>query len=228
MIGRNQSRTSLLISLYLDDRLDSFQRQQLELRMARNEHLRRELEELRRMRDFLAAREPIPVNPFLPEKIMNRIKQEDGVQNAFSPLPRRYMPAMTGAFALLLLAAMAFAWIQRDQLLRYLGNTGSQMQSAYEDTILKGWIMPLFQRTDEDQVLQFAMFGTLPLDENDGTLLRVDENAERGYQVQLASTPVKGQPFMSFTGKFNLPPCNAKCSIPFSSMPGKILRLLFS
>jgi hypothetical protein len=68
------------------------------------------------------------------------------------------------------------------------------MQQAYEDTILKGWIMPLFQRTDKDQVLQFAMFGTLPLDDSDGTVLRVDENAERGYRVELAGNTMKGQP----------------------------------
>ncbi|MFZ1729795.1 MAG: hypothetical protein WBQ23_00175 [Bacteroidota bacterium] len=194
MIGNKSSHISQLLTLYLDDRLDMRQREELERRIAQDEHVRREFEELRRMRALLASREPLPANTFLIERTINRIKQENDRQPAGAPLPRRSMPAMTGAFAMLIIAALAFAWFQRDQILRYVGNTGSQMQIAYEDSILKGWIMPLFQRTDKDQVLQFAMFGTLPLDEKDGTLLRVDENAERGYQVQLASNTDQSQP----------------------------------
>ncbi len=194
MIARKNTRTSLLLSLYLDDRLDDVQRRYIEERIAHDDTVRREYEELRSVRDLLAGRVPIPANPFLPERIMNRIESGNGAQEPFLPVPRRYVPLASAGIALVLIALVAFAWIQRDQILRYLGDTGTQMQQAYEDTILKGWIMPLFQRTDRDQVLQFAMFGTLPLDGTDGPQLRVDENAERGYQVQLAGNVETRQP----------------------------------
>ncbi|MBE0644604.1 MAG: hypothetical protein IH600_11040 [Bacteroidetes bacterium] len=194
MIASKKTRTSLLLSLYIDDRLDGLQRRQIEERIAREPHVRREYEELLSMRRLLAAQEPLAKNPFLPERIMNYIATGSEAQEAFLPVPRRLMPAAVGTITLVLIALVAFAWIQREQILRYIGDTGSQMQLAYEDTILKGWIMPLFQRTDRDQVLQFAMFGTLPLDGTDGPLLRVDENAERGYRVELAGNMSKGQP----------------------------------
>ncbi len=194
MIATKKTRTSLLLSLYIDDRLDDLQRIEVQKRIAEDETVRREYEELRSMRDLLAGRAPIPANPFLPERIMNRIEAETSEQEPFLPVPRRFIPAASGAIALVLIALIVFAWVQRDQILRYLGDTGSQMQQAYEDTILKGWIMPLFQRTDRDQVLQFAMFGTLPLGGADGPQLRVDENAERGYQVELAGMTATQRP----------------------------------
>jgi hypothetical protein len=181
-----KSRNTLLLSLFLDDGLDRAAREQVAARIARDPELRHEYEQLRRMRELLSAREAMPVNPHLPERTMNRIREENREPDAILPVPRRLMPAASGAVALALVALLALAWIQRDQILRYIGSTGEQMQHAYEDTILKGWIMPLFQRTDRDQVLQYAMFGTLPLGDSDGTVLRIDESAERGYRVELA------------------------------------------
>ncbi len=194
MIGTKKSRIALQLSLYLDDRLDSAQREQVASRIARDPELRREYEHLRRMRDLLSARESIPANPFLPEHIMNRIREDNREPDAYLPVPRRFMPAAAGAIAVVVIALLALAWIQREQILRYIGNTGEEMQHAYEDTILKGWIMPLFQRTDRDQVLQYAMFGTLPLDDSDGTVLRIDESADRGYRLELAGSTARTGP----------------------------------
>ncbi|MCB2204071.1 hypothetical protein KQI65_04925 [bacterium] len=186
MTLRRNQYISLQLSLYLDGQLGENERREVEELIATDSAVREEYEQLQRMHSMLAAREPLPPNPFLPEKIMNHIRREAEEQDGALPVPRRYLPAAAALAVVLLVAVGTLAWLQRDGLMRYVEDTGTQMQEAYENSVLKGWIMPLFERTDRDDVLQFAMFGTLPLDEKDGTILRVDEHADSGYRVELA------------------------------------------
>ena len=183
----NRKTLSLQLTLLLDGRLDDDARSDIERLIESDARIRAEYEQLRRMRALLAAREPIPADPWMPERIMNRIRRSQEDDAPLLPVPRRFRPVTATVLGVMLVAVIAFAWVQREHILRYVGDTGTQMQQAYEETILKGWIMPLFQRTNQDQVLEFAMFGTLPLDSEDGTVLRVDEHADQGYRVELAN-----------------------------------------
>ncbi|MDT8325585.1 MAG: hypothetical protein RRA94_15835, partial [Bacteroidota bacterium] len=185
---------SLQLSLYIDGQLDARERQEIERRIADDPSVRREFEELRALRALLADRQPLPENPFLPEKVMNRIRIEAEKEDSALPVPRRFMPAVAGLVMVVIVAVSIFTWLQREDLFHYLEDTGTQVQLAYEESGLKGWIMPLFEQTDRDKVLQFAMFGTLPLDDEDGTVLRVDEHADSGYRVELARDTAGGIP----------------------------------
>ena len=196
MMLRRTSRLSLKLSLYLDGRLEERERQEVERRIETDAAVRREYQQLLKLRTFLAAREPVPENPFLPERIMNRIHEheESREEDNHFPVSRRFLPAVASISVALLAGVALFAWLQRDDIVQYVEETSAQMQLAYEETILKGWVMPLFERTDRDQVLHFAMFGTLPLDSEDGTILRVDESTDQGYRVELARAPELAQP----------------------------------
>ena len=185
---------SLQLTLFLDGQLEEPERSRIARLIESDVSVRNRYEQLRRLRELLADRRPIPANPWLTERIANRIRVEEESGGELLAVSRRFKPVTAAAFGLMLVAIMALAWMQRDHLLRYVSDTGTQMQQAYEDSILKGWIMPLFQRTNQDQVLEFAMFGTLPLDTEDGTVLRVDENADRGFRVELASNPSRPRP----------------------------------
>ncbi len=194
---KRQNHISLLLSLYLDGELSADERRSVESLIAQDEAVQKEFEQLSALRSMLADREPLPENPFLPERIMNRIHDRTEVEETTAFIPRRFMP-VTATLAVVVLSAIAvFAWIQRDQIFQYVADTGTQVQQAYEESILKGWIMPLFERTDRDQVLHFAMFGTLPLDAGDGTMLRVDDSAEDGYRIELSSSGDPEQPMAS-------------------------------
>ncbi|MBN1447809.1 MAG: hypothetical protein JXA28_07745 [Bacteroidetes bacterium] len=194
MLSRHATRVSQQLSLYLDDRLEGIERLEIERRIANDAAVREEYQQLKAMQAMLASRDALPENPFLAERIMNRLHEHTGERDDASPVSHRFLPVTAGLFAVLLAAVALFAWLQRDDIVHYVEETGAQMQHAYEETILKGWIMPLFQRTDRDQVLHFAMFGTLPLDREDGTILRIDENATQGYRVELAREPELARP----------------------------------
>jgi hypothetical protein len=185
---------SLQLTLFIDGQLDAAEHARIAQLIESDVDIRNRYVQLCRLRDSLAAREPIPANPWLTERMANHIRREKESDSDLLPVPRRFKPVTAAAFGLMLIAIVALAWIQRDHLLRYVSDTGTQVQLAYEDSILKGWIMPLFQRTSQDQVLEFAMFGTLPLDTEDGTVLRVDENTDRGFRVELASSPSRPRP----------------------------------
>ncbi len=178
------------LSLYLDGMLDEAERAELERAMQQDEALRADFETLKKTSDLLRAVAPLPANPFFTEKTFNTLRREDERDALPMSIPRRYLPAFAGIVALLLVTVGVFTWWQGGgSIVRYVSTTGSEMQRLYEDDILKGWIMPLFQRTDEDNALEFAMFGTLPLNESETTTLHIDPSVSDGYRVELSGNP---------------------------------------
>lgn len=193
----NERQISRLLSRYLDDDVDDTERAWAVSMIETDPNIRDRYHAMIRTRDLLAQRASLPASPWLTERVMNRVR--DAHENGEDPLPgfRRFgpLPATMLGTAILVLAVLA--WTQRDDIVRYINDTGTQVQMAYEDSILEGWIMPLFQRTSRDQVLEFAMFGTLPLDVEDGTVLRVDEGSDRGFRVELAQSVHEQDPVAS-------------------------------
>ncbi len=186
MGNRRHTDIELRLSLYLDGALDEVQTEELEKQLRADAALRRQLDGLRRTRDMLASAEDLPPSPFFAERTFNAIRQHADVEQAHHAVHGRSLPAAAGVFVALLIAVSALTWWQGgSSIVRYFSSTGEQVQQVYEDAILKGWIMPLFRRSDQDQMLEFAMFGTLPLDGEAGTVLRVDPASTEGYRVEL-------------------------------------------
>lgn len=186
MTRRLDNATARLLSLYLDGALDDVRRAAFEQRIAEDAELLEAYREMRALQNSLSSHPPLPVNPVLVDRIMQSVNTIDEEPEHILPLPRRFLPAAAAVATVLIISVMGYAWLQRESIVRYLSDTGSQVQHTYEETILKGWIMPLFQKTGRDDVLQFAMFGTLPLDREKGTMLHVDESTDVGYRLELA------------------------------------------
>ncbi len=189
MRNRTQSETIMRLSLYLDGRLGEAEGRELEHALETDTELQREYEQLKRSAALLRDSARLPADPFFIERTLNAVRKLE--ENEATPLSiqGKYLPAVAGLTLLLLVTVGVFTWWQSGKdIVRYVENTGDKMQRIYEDNILKGWIMPLFQRTDQDRMLQFAMFGTLPLDSAENTTLRVDPASSDGYRVELAST----------------------------------------
>ncbi|MBR9978918.1 MAG: hypothetical protein KFH87_12605 [Bacteroidetes bacterium] len=186
MARRLDNATARLLSLYLDGALDDVRREAFEQRIAEDAELQEAYTEMRALRDRLSAHPPLPANHALADRIMQSVHTIDDQPDPILPLPRRFHPAAAAVAMVMIITVMGYAWLQRESILRYVSDTGSQVQYTYEETILKGWIMPLFQKTGRDDVLQFAMFGTLPLDREEGTILQVDESTDLGYRLELS------------------------------------------
>ncbi|MCZ7555284.1 MAG: hypothetical protein M5R41_02625 [Bacteroidia bacterium] len=181
------------LSLYIDGMLEDAERIALERELAQDESLRSFLAELRATSELLRHTAPLDANPFLAEKTLNEIRRMEEAETLPLSIPRRYLPVFSGVIALLIITAGVITWWQGGgSILRFFEDKSSEVARVYEEDILKGWIMPLFQRTDDDQVLEFAMFGTLPLDAAESTTLRIDPATSDGFRVELAGsrTPV--------------------------------------
>jgi hypothetical protein len=189
MKQRRHSDIIQQLSMYIDGALDEQARRDIEQLLEHDEEVRHLHAALIRNVHSLRQAPKLKQNSFLAEKTFNVLRKRNEKADKELSIPRKYLPAFAGLVALTLIAVGVFTWWQGGSgIVRYVEHTSEQMQRMYEESILKGWIMPLFRRTDNDQVLTFAMFGTLPLDSAETTVLRIDPATDNGYRVELAGT----------------------------------------
>lgn len=172
---------------YLDGRLAGEAAARFEARLAADPALRTECDALRALRTLLSDRPPIPENPWFWQRLTARMET---VATDAPEVPRRAFslsPAMMSIAVLGMVALATVGYMQREHFGRLFSRGSKQVQQAYSDGFLKGWVMPLFQKTDRDEALTFAVLGTLPLDEQSSTVLRLDKGSMQGYRIELGS-----------------------------------------
>lgn len=183
----------LLCSLYIDDALDPDEKKNFELYLAAHSDVAHELDTLRRQKALLGSRSPLPPNEWFWEKLSHRLTNAPETGESVYPFSRKYLPIA----AALTIVVAAFIGVlmfqQRDLLSRYFSEKKNEVQHLKEN-ILQGNLLPLFTDLTKDQVLQFAFFGTLPLDAQAKTALRVDENKEDGTRIEFAKNEASPNP----------------------------------
>lgn len=187
-------RVSLLLSLAVDGNLDELQKKEFEEILASNPEVARELRERKAVKALLQARRTIPPNPYFWTRLSTAIEAKKEEEKNLLPFPRKYLPiaSATGVVAFVALGVTLF--VQREPLLQYLSEQSAVVQDVYESSILKGAVMPLFANIGNDDVLQYALFGTLPLDKESETALRVDEGSADGYRIEVGLTGEQVRP----------------------------------
>jgi hypothetical protein len=185
----SQEKFSEMLSLYVDGELDEQQARELEEYLATHPDAAKELRELRAMKRLLTSKKLLPETLGFWTRLSGQLDRKEREQENLLPFPRKYLPIVVsaGAFALVVVGLLIFQ--QRSRVIEYVSRQSERVQKAVEDNVLKGSILPLFSNVDRNQVLQFALFGTLPLDAKTETSLRVDENAERGYTIDVGKKP---------------------------------------
>ena len=135
---------------------------------------------------LLRSMPAIPEDPTFWPRLREHIeaRKERGTV-LFPDIPLRFRAAFSVAILALVLAGGAWAYWNRDTIAGYLSRKGEEVQLAYQETMGGEWIMPLFEKTDKDRVLQFAMYGTLPLDEQQSSVLRIEQDSSRAYRIEL-------------------------------------------
>ena len=176
---------------YLDGVLNDADRKAIEDLVATDASAKQEFERLRKMRTLLSGQRKIEPNPSFWTRLSASLPQELEEDNLL-PFPRRHFPAaaLASIAGIVLIGTVIFQ--NRMSLFHFMSQKSQLVQSAYEEGIMKGSILPLLSHIDNNQVLQFSLLGVLPLDAKSQTALKVDQNSSNGYQIKLGkSTPSK-------------------------------------
>lgn len=185
------------LSLYIDNELPEAERRELEQYLSTHPEAAEELRQLQFLKQRFQNRQKLPVNVGFWTRLsvaLDTLKQEE---HNLLPFPRRYLPAATVLGALSMLVVGVILFQQRQPILDFISQKTEEVHQLYEGGLLKGTIIPLLSDIGKDEVLQFALFGTLPLDEKSETALRVDETAEKGYRLEVGKPVEKKIPSLT-------------------------------
>ncbi|MEX1139503.1 MAG: hypothetical protein WEB33_11010 [Bacteroidota bacterium] len=187
-------RVSLLLFLAVDGTLDENQKRELEELLAANPEVAQELRERKALKELLHDRRAVSPNPYFWTRLSQAIDAQKEEERNLLPFPRKYLPVASAMGILAFVALGVTVFVQREPLLQYLSERSAVVQEVYESSILKGAVMPLFANIGNDDVLQYALFGTLPLDKESETALRVDEGIAEGYRIEVGLTGEQVRP----------------------------------
>ncbi len=187
-------RVSFLLSLAVDGNLDEAQQRELEEALASHPDIARELRASKALKGLLQGRRTVPPDPYFWTRLSQALDERKEEEKNLLPFPRKYLPVASAVGILAFVALGVTLFVQRGPLLQYLSEQSAVVQDVYESSILKGAVMPLFANIGNDDVLQYALFGTLPLDKESETALRVDEGSADGYRIEVGLTGEQVRP----------------------------------
>ncbi|HTX19048.1 MAG TPA: hypothetical protein VMG34_10350 [Bacteroidota bacterium] len=183
-----------LLTLYLDERLDETSKATFRAYMLSHPDVEAELEALRRQRELLRSKPQVDPNEWFWQRLSVRLGEQERHAQSVFPFSTKYVPvAATLAVAIVgLLGVLAYQ--RRAGIENYFFEKKDYVNTIYQKGILQGNLLPLFTNLNKDQVLQFALFGTLPVDAEAKTALRVDENKKDGARIELAENETRKHP----------------------------------
>ena len=184
----SQEELSRRLSEYLDGSLGDVDRQAIEEYLSTHPEAAKELRELRQIKHLLSAKKRVQPDPVFWSRLSARMESDTEEERNLLPFPRKYVPLASAMAILAFVAVSITVFLQREPILEYMSKQSKVVKEAYEGGILKGAVLPLFANLDNDNVLQYALFGTLPLDAKAETALRVDEQSEQGYHIEVGMT----------------------------------------
>jgi hypothetical protein len=183
-----------LLSRYVDGDLEGDALRDFESYLKEHPDAARELEAYKRMQNVLAGQSNLPPDVAFWRKLSERLEQRAEERENLLPFPRKYVPAVVGFASVALVAIGVVLYTQKGSIFNFLNQTTQEVQTVFQDNLLKGTIVPLFAGIDRDHALQYALFGTLPLDDESNRALRVDETSAQGYTIEMGSTIKEKRP----------------------------------
>ncbi|MEW6061058.1 MAG: hypothetical protein AB1600_03855 [Bacteroidota bacterium] len=169
-----------IISLYLDDELEVEEKQKFEVFLSNNPSVAREVEILRTAKKNLSARRKLPANDWFWLKLASAIEAKDSRRRNLLPATRpQFALALAGILTILVVGTLYF----RDAPLfhKFFIDKKNQIQN----TLMTGNIIPFFFNLDKDDVLNFALFGSITLDSTNNTTLQVKNTEDKGSQIEI-------------------------------------------
>ena len=192
----NEHTIDAMLSLYLDGDLPPDDVRELESLLAADADVRRKFGELKRLKELLSARNALTPDIGFWTRLAVAREEADRSRSAGRSSRRMFLPVITAVAAVVAVTTIAVK--NRSTLSAFFRENTAAVRDAYTKNILQGGVLPLFSKVDRDQAFQFSMFGTLPLDAKTGTSLKVDEQSEKGYRIEVGKALKHGQNTATF------------------------------
>lgn len=176
---------ALFISRAIDGDLKPDEQQQFDERLARDQAFRGEVESRRRLASLVSCMPGVAADPDFVDRVMTTLPAPERETVDLLPFPRRYLPAAAIAVTAVVAVATFMVLESRIPLLRFWERQSATVRQAYEQTVAQGNFWPLLGDLDDDRTIQFAFTGTLPIDEEKGATLKVDDRAKDGYRIEV-------------------------------------------
>ena len=182
------------LSAYCDGELEGDALREFESYLEDNPEAKRDLGAYRRMQGILSNQGTLPPDPAFWSRLSRRLVERKEEKENLLPFPRKYLPVAVALTSVAVVALGIVLYTERGSIFNFLGQKSQEVQTAVQENLLQGAIVPLFAGLDRDHVLRYALFGTLPLDEESDRALRVDETSEQGYRIEMGSTVKENAP----------------------------------
>jgi hypothetical protein len=183
-----QEKLNALLSQYVDGALSENETQEVESLLASDASARTYVAELRKLKLLLAAQPKLNPDIGFSTRLVVAIEEQKEEEHNLLPFPRKFVPALTVAATLLVVVMGALVIQNRMQFVQFLSSKSLAVREVYKNKLFQGSLLPLFSKVDKERALQFSLFGTLQLDEKSETALRVDEQSEKGYRIEVGNT----------------------------------------
>lgn len=169
-----------IITLYLDGELDSDAVKAFEEYIATHPTVARDVDVLRLAKRSLKEGKRIPHNDWFWLRLSNTIDRSESRRKRF---PARFRSAASlAAVAAVTISLIGIVYLKDAPLYQsYFRDKKNQLQN----TLMQGNIIPFFSHLDKNDVLNFALFGSLPLDSANGTALTVKNDEHDGAQIEI-------------------------------------------
>ena len=173
-----------IISHYIDGELDPVEKKKLDEYLVSHPVVSREIEILRTAKRALSSKEKLPKNDWFWLKLSNRIEQTESHSRKISPSLRSVFAFSSLASLLVLVVGIIYF---RDTPLfhKFFVDKKNLVENVYRNNIMTGNILPLFSNLSKDDVLNFALFGSITIDSANNTSLRVKNSEDKSSQIQI-------------------------------------------
>ena len=180
----SQKELEQVVSLYIDSELDPVEKKKLEEYLASHPVVAREIEILRTAKRALSSKEKLPTNDWFWLKLSNKIETLESRSHSIFATAR---PAIAfSSLAVVTLAVIGLIYFKDAPLFqKYFIEKKNQVENVYRNNIMTGNILPLFTNLNKDDVLNFALFGSISIDSSNKTSLQVKNTEDKGTQIQI-------------------------------------------
>jgi len=185
MTGVSNRQLDLLLSSYLDNEISPQDKMYIETLLAASPEVGKRYEQLVALRQALSQTPSLPPNNDFYSAVERRLPRPVYHSGQETVLQRKFFPAFAGVGALAFALIVLFTVFRFGDIKQLFTETSHNVQQAYEQNVVNGWLMPLFNKTGKDEALQYAMFGVLRLDDSSQTVLRIDNSTEKGYVFEI-------------------------------------------
>ncbi len=187
----NENKLDEILSLYLDNSLSEFEKNNIELLIKTDVNVAKRLAQLSNLRDLLMAKRKIEPNIGFWTQLSQRIEDTRREESNYLPFSRKYISAIAILTSMIIVVLGTLVIQNRELVFSYISEKSQVVKEAYKNNFLQDSLLPLFSKVDKDKALQFSLFGTLPLDDKSETTLKIDEKSEKGYRVEVGKAKKK-------------------------------------